>query len=1324
MADSTPASAPAALNDTLRPDFSKVRSKHAHRLRELWQRLQKSSDSDEVTAKFTRDYLASCAWVAKRTARVESLTQTRADSESVAQLSYDESLPITGYVDELIKAIQRHRVIIVAGETGSGKSTQLPKICLSAGRGQRGLIACTQPRRIAAKTVARRVASELQTELGDMVGWQVRFTDVVSDATMVKFMTDGILLAETQTDNFLSNYDTIIIDEAHERSLNIDFLLGFLKRLLARRADLKLIITSATIDTDRFAQHFDNAPVFKVEGRGFPVEIRYRPMLGEREAQSKQANKSTSKQAPRDDNDWQEQNLNAAVIAAIEELNKENALGDVLVFFPGEREIRECQQALQRRNFRETEVLPLYARLSNAEQDRVFAPESKRRIVLASNVAETSITVPRIRFVIDTGVARIARYSPRSKIERLHIEAISQASANQRAGRCGRIAAGVCVRLYDESDFNLRPAFTDPEILRSSLAGVLLRMMRLRLGDPRKFPFVEAPDERAINDGYLVLQELGAVRSDAQHGKALTEIGRQMAELPIDVHYARMLVAAVAENCLREVLIIASALSIQDPRERPADARGSADAAHATFADESSDFLSLVRLWEAYQFQSEALSNSQLRDWCKRHFLSFLRMREWRDLHSQLQEWAREHALAVNAETAKAEHVHRALLSAFIAQIGEHDEKGVYRCTRGRKFQIFPGSAVKGNPRWVMADTLLDTQKVWAIGVAKIEPLWLEKIGAHLIKKRHYDPHWDARSGRVMGYEDQNLLGLPVVLKRRVQFEAIDPAATRELFMHHVFGLGEVQHSHRLFAYNQRVREEARGKEEKLRTRGLLRSASEITALYESKVPAEVRSLPALLQAMKSNALLEEQLRMRLDDFVIANNDKERGFPDELRFGAQLYDLRYHFDPSSALDGVSIAVKLDQLGTLSANELDWLVPGLRDEKVQALIKSLPKHLRRMAVPAPDFARAFLEAHPVSQKELSLVQALAEFLSKICGAEFGAADFDKSALPAHLQFRIEIVGPAGEVLEQGRDLQNLQAQFRSAARKAFTARMGELYNRDGIKSWPFDLPDEVRGDDGSLAFPALLLLDGDVKLRAYATREEANLRHPLAVLQLLRLHLPDEQRYWRKHIAISPASTLVYASVDTSDHLRLDIVEACLREIALEPALSTRSTADFHRLAERVRNDLGGRCQALAKTTDEILNLLSTVKRKLKPPLIGYGKANFDDIEMQLSGLVYKSFILDVDGDKLANYQRYLKALGLRVDRLLQDAVKDQQKLLDILPFRDALQTHSAKRAEPAWQNLRWALEELRVSIFAPEIKTGQSVSVKRLMVLTDALKQA
>ncbi|RBG28692.1 ATP-dependent RNA helicase HrpA, partial [Xanthomonas oryzae] len=952
-----------------------------------------------------------------------------------------------------------HQVVVIAGETGSGKTTQLPKLCLAAGRGAAGMIGCTQPRRIAARAVAARVAEELKTPLGTIVGFQVRFTDRVSEQSRIKFMTDGILLAEIASDRWLSAYDTIIVDEAHERSLNIDFLLGYLKQLLHKRSDLKLIVTSATIDTERFAQHFDNAPVINVEGRTFPVEVRYRPLEGDT-GDSDDGEHSSGRDG--------ERSVNDAIVAAIDEITRIDPRGDVLMFLPGEREIRDAHQALERRKYRETEVVPLYARLSAADQDRVFNPGPRRRLVLATNVAETSLTVPRIRYVVDPGLARVKRYSPRQKLDRLHIEPISQASANQRMGRCGRIAEGICYRLYAEADFAARPAFTDPEIRRSSLSGVILRMLQLGLGRIEDFPFLEAPDERAVADGWQQLLELGAI--DAQ--RRLTATGCQMARLPVDVKLARMLVAAQQHGCLREMIIIAAFLGIQDPRERPAEAREAADNAHALFADVRSEFVGILRLWDAYRQVHEDLTQSKLRDWCNRHFLGFLRMREWRELHRQLRllceelGWSEEPANVMLApllagasaparedghnanrptrgqlhraarlaregkpdpNTAPVQHppaatnkqaepaeasalssereraaayqsLHRALLAGLPTQIGHRTEKGDYLAARQRRFVPFPGSALaRKPPPWIVAATLLDTQKVWGMTNAAIEPDWAIAELPHLLARKHFDAHWSRAQGQVVASEQISLFGLVLAPKKPVHFGKIDPAAAHDLFVRQGLVTGEINTRAAFVADNLKVLEQAREEEAKLRRAGIVADEDWQARWYLDRIPAELHSASGLDAWWKSLPPDKRRsLHWSLNDVLPGEGCEADRFPKYFPLGDARLPLHYRFEPGAIDDGVTLDVALHLLNALDPARLSWLAPGFVADKASALIRSLPKAQRRNYVPAPDFGRAFYEAFNVASAD-DIRGELARFLTKATGTHVAALDFDEQAL---------------------------------------------------------------------------------------------------------------------------------------------------------------------------------------------------------------------------------------------------------------------------------------------------------------------------------------
>jgi ATP-dependent helicase HrpA len=1220
---------------------------------------------------------------------------------SVPSVSVAGNLPIAAHSEAIIAAIKQHQVIVVEGATGSGKTTQLPKLCLAAGRGVAGMIGCTQPRRIAAKTVARRVASELNCEFGGVVGYQVRFTDQVSEHSLIKFMTDGILLAETQSDTFLNRYDTLIIDEAHERSLNIDFLLGFLQQLLRKRTDLKLIITSATIDTARFAAHFGGAPIFSVAGRTYPVDIRYRPL--------------TDPDA--------DLTMIEGIAAAVQECGALDARGDILIFLPGEREIRDTHQHLARMKLAHTDIVPLYARLSALEQDRVFAPGPGRRIVLATNVAETSITVPRIAFVIDPGVARISRYSHRAKVQRLHIEPISQASANQRAGRCGRVSAGVCFRLYDEDDFARRDAFTDPEILRSSLAGVILRMLRLNLGDPAKFPFVDPPSERAIGDGYQLLHELGAI----DERRKLTALGKQMGEWPLDVRYARLILAASEQQCLAEMLVLTAFLSIQDPRERPMETRAAADAAHNEFADPHSDFASILRLWEAYQTQHEVLSQSALREWCKRQFLSFMRMREWRELHRQLLIQAREQSLAMNTSAASFEALHKALLSAFATQVAMKDEKALYLATRSRKVQIFPGSFLaKSAPKWVMAATLLDTQKLYALTCAKIDPAWIEPAARHLLKYRHYDPHWDAHSGRVMGFEDASLLGLPIVLKRRVQFEPIDARECRKLFLRHALVHGDIKAEHRLLRHNASVRLDAQRKEEKLRRRGLLKDDEEIAAWFDERVPADIVSAPAFMQWLrKAPRDVEDRLRLHINDLVTpdASADLYSSFPDTWQVGALSLPLRYSFAPGGERDGVCVQLALGQLGSMSAARLTWLVPGLLAEKVAFLIKSLTKNLRRNFVPVPDFARAFLQTHAAC--DTPLTQILAEYLQKISGVALSVSDFNEEDIPAHLIMQIQLCDDAAQPLALTRDLPALQREFALRAKQAFAAKVDALYQRDHLRDWPdVDLPASIASADGTLAYPALQVTAQGVGLHVFANAAEAQSSHAQGLNALLQLALSESLTYWHKHLPLSHRAVIQYASVGSAQSLRADIVLAALHRRLEGRANSIRSRDDWRSLLAQLRDGLGQTANDIAHTVEHILQRAADIRPHLDAKIIGFAKANLDDAKAHLAQLLRAGFVRTSASAELERIPRYLEGLRIRLQRLHHNPGADQSKLLQLQPFLrlydDAMAAHSAE----SLSDLRASIEEFRISLFAPELGTLETVSPKRLHKMFERLQKS
>ena len=1334
----TPSVSPETRLRALRKSLDSVSSRDFGRLLGRWRGLSRRPDAKKLEA-LAIDIAASM-----------ERRQRRAQSKPPIRL--DESLPITARAEEIVELIRTHQVVVIAGETGSGKTTQLPKLCLAAGRGEAGLIGCTQPRRLAARSVARRVAEELGTQLGDKVGFQVRFTDQVSEQSLIKFMTDGILLAETQGDPWLSAYDTIIIDEAHERSLNIDFLLGYLKRLMVKRPELKIIVTSATIDTTRFAEHFDNAPVVSVEGRAYPVEVRWR---------------STDEVAARRQQRAGDMQQGSAehVAAVLDEITHDDPQGDVLVFMPGEREIRDAHLLLSRRQYRETEIMPLYARLSAADQDRVFKPGSKRRVVLATNVAETSLTVPRIRYVIDTGTARVKRYSQRSQLERLHVEPISQAAADQRKGRCGRVGPGVCYRLYDEADYAARVAYADPELLRSSLANVILRMLSLQLGEVDEFPFLESPDPRVVSDGYRRLAEIGAI----DEGRQLTAIGRTLARLPIDVQLARMLVEAEKLGSLRELLVVVAFLSTQDPRERPADARQQADAAHAAFADPKSDIVGVLNLWRDYDSAHEELTQSKLRDWCSRHFLSFLRMREWRELHRQLllvvqeigwhlasapkgeqretiatprgntkakttgRERNDKRALDPRSPTSTAEQndserlyeaVHRSLLAGLPTQVGHKDEKSVYRGTRERRFQVFPGSALaKTPPNWIFAAQILDIGgRVWGMMCARIEPLWIEQQAAHLLRSTCRDAHWSRKRGMVVAYEQVSLFGLVLVERRPVTFQQQDPALAHDIFLREAIARCDIDARADFVRANQRVLEDAQGIEARQRREGLIRHEDDLVDFFRGKLPQEIASSRAL-DAWYRHARPAEQaaLRWSIDDVMVGGSGLDpKAFPALLDIPPQRYRLEYRFVPGDDADGVTLHLPLAMLNALSAARGEWLVPGLLGEKVAELIRGLPKALRRNFVPAPDFARAFVEADV--PRDEPLAKALAIFLKRTTGVDIHADDFAHIELAPHFAMRYRLHDDSGKTLASGRDLGVMRAQWEGQAREAFSRKTDIELTREDVTSWDFEeIPEQVRSDGGLLAFPALVDLGEAVALRVFERRDEAKAAHTQGVERLLRNALASDMKQARRRLPIANAMSLKYAPLGSVDGLREDLVEGGFVDVLATHDLNVRSAAIFEALRIHAAREMFAAAVARLTLAEPIIEAQAELKPWLQPPLIGFARASYDDLGEQLEDLLAPGFLRELPTARLAHFSRYLKAMRLRAERLRQDPAKDQQRMLQVLPYWREYLNHRAE-GEAALDELRWLIEEWRVSLFAQELKTAEPVSAKRLAKALEALR--
>ena len=1310
--------------------------------------------------------------------------------QQIPQVEVDATLPIAEHAEDIIQLIREHQIIVLAGETGSGKTTQLPKLCLAAGRGQAGMIGCTQPRRIAARAVARRVAEELHTSIGDKVGFQVRFAEQVGDNTLIKFMTDGILLAEIASDKWLSRYDTLIIDEAHERSLNIDFLLGYLKQLAKRRPDLKIIVTSATIDTERFSQHFNDAPIVQVEGRSYPVEVRYRPLADDQHMSEGRFDMDSVKTETR--------SMLDGIVAACDEIQREKSTGDILIFLPGEREIRDAHRVLERRNYRHTEVVPLYARLSARDQDLVFHPGPQRRIVLATNVAETSLTVPRIHYVVDTGLARVKRYSPRQKLDRLQIEPISQASADQRKGRCGRIAPGVCIRLYAEQDFTSRAAYTDPEIRRSALAGVILRMLSLGLAtQPRQrpgkgkhkrpqidhselveqFPFIDPPDSRAIADGWQQLIELGAV--DTQ--RMLTSIGTTMAKLPVDVTLARMLIAANQHDCLYAMLAITAFLGIQDPRERPADARGSADAAHAEFADPKSEFIGILNLWEAYRQTSEDSTQSQVRKWCERYFLGFLRMREWRELHRQLKlqceelGWKIKSTRADSAQPAEStatpwKHVwwtksgpdaryialHKALIAGLPTLLGHRHEQGYFEGPRARKFVVFPGSPLASKPpSWLLCAALLETDswrprqgaakeagvRAWSMTNAAIEPDWVVNEVPHLLSRKYFEPQWLRSQGRVVGREQISLFGLVLIPRKPMYYGGMFPQESREYFLRDALVAGEINTRAAFVARNRAVLAQAENEEAKQRRTGLIVDDSWMMHWYAERIPAQIISAHALDDWYKKlSADQKKTLEWSVEDLLVGDESDAHRFPAYFKLGDVKLPVSYRFEPGAVDDGMTLSVPLHLLNALDPAQLSWLAPGFLQEKATELIRSLPKVQRRNFVPAPDYAKAFVDAYKQEPTALSINEALAQFLKRMSGIELNAADFDEAQLDAHLRMNIRLLesqpNNRSHVLAESRDLDQLRTQFGARAQAAFAALAAEGIAQEQLHTFPdVDIPEQITGAGGVPAFPALHDDIEHVSLRVQAQRARAQREHPQGVRRLLAFELADKLKQARKQLPVQPKTGLLYAAIETGalrakstakpvDDLREDLVSGAFAALTENGLLHVRTRAAFDERKEQIGKQVFAEAMQRLQQAEVILQHVADVREKLDSPLIGWARANLDDMHDQLSALVPPGFLSIVPAHVLSEYPRYLKALSLRAERALNDPSRDQQRMLDIAPFTNAVYDaiEQGYSNDPEWQALRWELEELRVSLFAQELGAKGGVSVKKLAQRLERLR--
>jgi ATP-dependent helicase HrpA len=1264
-------------------------------------------------------------------------------------IAYDELLPVNQRRAEIARAIEQHQVVIICGETGSGKTTQLPKLCLELGRGSHGLIGHTQPRRIAARATAARIAQELKSELGHHVGYKIRFTDRISNETYIKLMTDGILLAETQGDPQLKQYDTLIIDEAHERSLNIDFLLGYLKQLLPRRPGLKVIVTSATLDAERFSRHFDGAPVIEVSGRLHPIEMRWRPVQGA-------------------DGISKDRDLNEAIVDAVDEAQRAGP-GDVLVFLPGEREIREAAEALRKHGTNRpgrlaTEILPLFARQSAQEQARIFAPHQGQRVVLATNVAETSLTVPGIRYVVDAGLARIKRYSHRNKVEQLLVEPISQAAANQRAGRCGRVASGICFRLYDEADYAQRPGYTDPEILRSSLAGVILRMKSLHLGDVDDFPFLQAPLPKMISDGYQLLNELGAV----DEARQLTKMGRELARLPLDPKIGRMILAARDAGALREVLVIAAALSIPDPRERPPERSGSADQAHARWKDEKSEFLSWVKLWDAADEVWKHESSSKQKAWCKQNFISWLRLREWRDIHGQLHALCTEHGWRENTEPAGFESIHCALLAGLLGNLGLKSEDegatGHYLGARGIKFHIHPGSSlVKKAGRWIVAAELVETSRLFARCVARIEPEWLERVGAHLVRKHVYEPHWEKNSGRVIAWERATLHGLLLYARRRVNFGQPGQASlaetrlAREMFIRGALVDGEVHEDFarraKFFSHNRKLIRDIEALEHKSRRPDVLVDDALIQAFYDARLPGDVVSLAAF-EAWRKEAEAREPRLLFLEREQLMRHEAAgittEAFPHQFECHGRPLRLAYHHDPGAADDGITMSLPLPQLNQIPAHRCEWLVPGLLEDKVRQLVKTLPQKYRHRLMPLDGFAAEFCAAAREQDHDEPLIRALTRAVEEKLAMKLPLDAFRPGELRPHQFMNFRLLDEHGATLAMSRSLAELRAQHGARVEQSFamassaatavhqaqggisgaSGALGESGELSGLTRWSFgDLPElmEVSIDGRKVVgFPALIDEQESVALRIFDTPEKAAQPHRAGLRRLFVLNAREQMKQLEKTLFGSPTfrdMAMLFINQGGDGALRAQIVALILDRTCLVEPLP-QSAAEFDARLIEAKPRIGLVAQEILRLVGSIITDHAALQKKLA----GFSKphpAAAADISTQCAALITRDFIARTPYERLQQFGRYLKAASLRLDKLRSDPARDARLMTDwqsvARPWeREHLARLKAGVTDSFLEEFRWLLEELRVALYAQELRTPTPVSVKRLQKAWDA----
>ena len=1321
------------LSNVLKQDYRRI----AARLRGV-NKIKNAEKQSQVLDKISKEIESSVLLREKKTVNLPTI-------------SYPENLPVSQKQAEIKKAIDGHQVVIIAGETGSGKTTQIPKMCLELGRGIEGKIGHTQPRRLAARSVANRLCQELDCQLGAAVGYKVRFNDQVNQETYIKLMTDGVLLAEMQHDRYLNQYDTLIIDEAHERSLNIDFILGYLKELLPKRPDLKVIITSATIDPESFSRHFFNAPVIEVSGRTFPVEVRYRPI-----EETAMDNLSA----------YQDNEQINAIFSAVDELGRESS-GDILLFMNGEREIRDTADALMKRKMANTEVLPLYARLSASEQNRIFAPHNKRRIVLATNVAETSLTVPGIKYVVDTGTARISRYSYKTKVQRLPIEPISQASANQRKGRCGRTEAGICIRLYSEDDFLSRAEFTAPEILRTNLASVILQMLSLNLGDLEAFPFIERPDGKYINDGIRLLEELEAIVSskgrsnkktkDSKH--RLTESGHQLSRIPVDPRLAKMVLSATKSNVLHEVIVIVAALSIQDPRERPSDYQQKSDEAHSRFKDKDSDFVAYLNLWDYLISAQQQNSRSQFRKLCKQEFINYLRVREWQDLVFQIEQSVAELGHKVpakvvvedNAENHEDEladlpakqrdyqSLHIALLSGLLSHIGNKvpkDDKSTKQKVKGRpiplgyqgarnsNFHIFPGSHLfKTSAKWVMAAELVETSKLYARYAAKVEPEWIEPLAQHLINKSHSEPHWDEKQGAVLAYEKQTLFGLVVVPKRRVQFSKFDPAICREVFIREALVNNRLKRQVGFLTHNQKIIEQIQRMENKSRRRDLLAEEDELISFYDERLPVHVNSRAELLKWLKSQD--KKVLFAQQSDFLIqeASEQSQLDYPDIWRQANLMLPIDYDFEPGKDFaDGISVRIPLALLNQVQDIGFDWLIPPHRHELIVALIKALPKQVRRNFVPAPNYADAVIQRFNEKEPDLNeaFLPILADALFRMTGTRVSVEDWQAIDLPSHLRINFRVVDVSDKVLAQGYELATLRQQLEGRVKETIQSAASDDIEQKNVTDWTFgDLPESYVKKQGNFqikAFPALVYKDNKLDVELLDNKEHAEQKHRNGVVELVMKTLPSPIKHLQQKLPNKSKLVLYFNPFGQVEQLIQDCIRAVIKHDLKE---LPRAQKDFEAFREGIRSELNDKVYDVAIRVEKILSVGHGISKQLK------GKVPLDMIQAHayikahLESLIYKGFISECGIERLIDIKRYMDGLSKRLDKLKVDAVKDRMNQIELDKVYDLYDKAINKvprglEVPPELQEVYWMIEELKVSMYAQNLGTKYPISVKRI----------